>query len=369
ERRGREALGRVRALLDRGDVQGARAALEGARAEVGDLEALKDELAAVVAAVEKAPAPLDDAGLLACAFGAKVTLLSDGRAQLIYDFEAEAQAADWAAAPAPRDMGNRMVQRFIDGQQPQAPRGVGDPWSLHKKTLVGYGWSRRSLVAGFRTDRPLAVEVEARGRQNTLVGLQGAGERTLVVGLGYMLEELPLAGVGRGNEEVQKFVGRLSRTIEQSRRRGPSAVIVREARLMDLEELQVQPHAARDKAEFTVEVAPLDHGHEVSLRVGRRVVGQVIIEDLGDRARVNLLTMGAAVAYDRIAVTGALDPQVLERLRALSREVRHDPDALRRRVREERERAAERERNAPPGPGGERGGGERGGGERGGGGD
>ncbi|MCO5169465.1 MAG: protein kinase [Planctomycetes bacterium] len=363
ERRGREALARVRALLDKGDVEAARAALEGAREAAGDVEALKDELAAVVAAVERAPAPLDDAGLLACAFGAKVTVLSDGRAQLVYDFEADAQAADWTPAPAPRDMGNRMVQRFIDGQQAQAPRGVGEPWSVVKKTLVGYGWTRRSFAAGLRTDAPLVIEVEARGRQNTLVGLQGAGERTVIVGLGYMLEELPLAGIGRGNEEVQKFVGRLSRTIEQSRRRGPSAVIVREARLMELDELQVQAHAPRDKAEFTVEVTPVDRAHEVSLRVGRRVVGQVVLEDLGDRARVNLLTLGAAVAYDRIVVTGALDPAVLERLRALSREVRHDPEALRRRVREERERAAEREQERGPqrGGGGERGGGERGG--------
>jgi hypothetical protein len=201
-----------------------------------------------------------------------------------------------------------------------------------------------------RTDRPISIEVEARGRQNTLVGLH-AGDRTFIVGLGYMLEELPLATLGRGGEEVQRFVGRLTRATAESRKRGPSAVIVREGRPMEFEELQAQAHAAREKAEFTVELTPVEGGgHELTLRVGRRVAAQVALEKLPEVVHVNLLTLGVPVAYDRLVVTGAVEPKVLEQLRRLAREVKQDPDALRRRVAEERAREAQRQ--GPPGPDG-----------------
>lgn len=339
ERRGREVLTRVRALLDEGDVRGARAAFEGARGELEALSGLKDDVAAVLAAVERAREPLDDGALLAAYFGGKVAALTEGRVQVTYDFEVEAEAGDWAAVAANKDFGGRLVQRFLDGLQVTPPRGVDAPWTVHRKMLVGFGWSRRSLVAAFRTDRLLSIEVEARGRQNTVVGLQ-TGERTLIVGLGYLLEELPISNLVRG-EEAQRFVGRLNRATTESRKRGHSAVIVREARLMDVEELQAQAHAPREKAEFTVELAPVEGGgHEVVLKVGRRVAAQVAVDDVPERARANLLTLGAPVAYDRIVVAGAVDPSLLERLRRLAREVGQDVEALSRRVREEREREA-----------------------------
>lgn len=350
ERKGREVLSRVRGLLEQGDVQGARASLEAARAELDALSALKDDVAAVVAAVERARPPLDDGALLAAYFGGKVSALEQDRVQVTYDFEADTEAADWAPAAETKDFGGRLVQRFLDGMAVTPPRGVDTPWAVHRKMLVGFGWSRRSLVTALRTDRPLAIEVEARGRQNTLVGLQ-AGERTLIVGLGYMLEELPISNLVRG-EEAQRFVGRLNRATTESRKRGPSAVIVREGRLMDLEELQATAHAAREKAEFTVELTPVEGGgHELALKVGRRTAAQVVLEDIPERVRVNLLTLGVPVAYDRLVVTGAVEPKVLEELRRLAREVHQDPDALRRRVQEEREREAQR---SAPGQDGER---------------
>src|SRR5690606_35688705 len=156
----------------------------------------------------------------------------EGQAQVAYDFEVEGEATDWTPVDA-RDFAGRAAQRYFDGLPVTPPRGVDAPWTVHRKMLVGYGWTRRAFLVPLRTDHAITVEVEARGRQNALVGLQ-VGDRTFIVGLGYVADELPVANLGR---EEARLVGQLNRSTVESRKRGPSAVILREGRPWEVEEL------------------------------------------------------------------------------------------------------------------------------------
>jgi hypothetical protein len=127
--------------------------------------------------------------------------------------------------------------------------------------------------------------------------------------------------------------------------------------MLRLDEVQAQAHRASDKGEFTLEVLPQGEGrHLVALKVNRRVLAQAELEQPG-RVNVTLLTLGAPVAYDRIVVTGAIDPQLLEHARKLARESGNDADVVRRRLREdldassgggggERDRDRDRDRDA-----------------------
>jgi hypothetical protein len=227
-----------------------------------------------------------------------------------------------------------------------------EAWSLQRGHLVGYGHTRKEFAVSFSPQAPITVDVEAKGKQNLLVSFRG--NRTLVGGLGYMLEQLPIAKMGRGGggDGLRKFLDRLDRTIDQSRKRGPSLALFVEESLLTHKELLALPVKLKSKSKFSVEL----NAEEKELRVRVKKVDEAASFERkigGKDVRVSLLTMGAVVGYDRVTITGQLSESFLNRLRSAARDAGGDLDKLpeqfrkneRDRLKRESERARDRGRD------------------------
>ena len=67
--------------------------------------------------------------------------------------------------------------------QPIRVRGLKEPWTLRRGSLMGYGFTRARFVASFETSQQLSVEVEASGgqiRKEVPVGVQPEVQRAVV---------------------------------------------------------------------------------------------------------------------------------------------------------------------------------------------
>jgi hypothetical protein len=172
----------------------------------------------------------------------------------------------------------------------------------------------------------------------------------VIVGAGYMLEEVPihkLPGGGRGGgNQIREFLGKISQTVQRSRERGPSFAILREKdALLNLEE-PVPAKAGRlstSKNEVTIEVAPAAEGmHHIVVKLGKRVMLEGDVEGVPAVVRPTLVTFGVTVPYDEIVISGTPEEPLLQRLREAVRESGGDAEAVRKRMREGADEQAKR---------------------------
>ncbi len=377
-----ELLALANGHVDAGELDQAEQLRERIERELGGVEKVEEGLAALAKRLEAARAaagelPLE--ALLAAALRAEAAVLEDGRVRLRYDFEAEAQAEDWPRVGRPREFAQGYLYDWLESlPRPKAPV---EPWQVHKGLLVGYGHDRAALVASFSPAAPVEVELEAKSRQNLLVAFWSGRGAPLVAGLGFLLDELPLAqlgakvGAARAADEVKKYLHRMEATIGASQTYGPCLTAFREEGRYKHRELLNEPMRLRGrKVEFALTLRPLatpaperdeERGDEEGERDakrpreraellfgGGRLAQRVEVEDppRGGELRVGLLTSGATVGYEAITVTGTLSQAFVERLRRAARAAKStDPAAIRaafvEALERERERKDERKRD------------------------
>ena len=342
ETEGRALLARARSAMDKKEWASAREALKKVR-ELGKVPALADELDELTVALDKALTPPEAGVLLAAWLRGEVKSLGGARIEARYDFDDEAEAEDWIAAEGFEGQ-SAQLQEALEGLI-KPPSGLKEPWTVKRGALAAYGWSRRRFAAAFRTDEPVKIEVKAKGPQNVIVAFQDPGKaRSALVGVNYLLDELPLnqiatdvwKGGGRGGGgELARRVGEMKKRIDQSRKRGPALVLIREDGLLNHDELQEQAMSVSRSPAFAVELRPDGKNrHVVVISVGRKELPPIELEE-PDAIWLTLASLGSPVAWDEVTVTGTVREDVLERLRNVAKEVGAEPEALRKKLRED----------------------------------
>ncbi|HBP22831.1 MAG TPA: hypothetical protein DEA08_34250, partial [Planctomycetes bacterium] len=333
----RAALAKAQKLLEEGKLGEAEAALAEARKLGKDLPELKEDLASASSALAaaKQPKEMDRGKALAALFKGKLETEGEGDAMtlsLAYDFADEAQGEDWRG---PRHMGDRgeIAKNWLN--KLPLPKGAPvEPWGVYtkKKSLLGYGHDRRRLLASFSREAPITVELTAYGRENVLVAF--GTKQPIVAGVGYLLPELPTATL-RGNGEIR---GALARAIQRSRGRGPSVAVLRERFPGSYEELLVKQARGSKKVRLSVTLEPGEDDlaeARVTIKVNRKTLVTYELEEAGEGpVDVSLLTLGSAVRYDKVQLSGRPSKRfrnLLERAcKEVSKEGKHeDFDAFR----------------------------------------
>ena len=331
--------------LDKRDYPAVREALRKLRQEYGKVPGVTEEADGLMAALDKALTPPEDGALLAAWLHGKVKPLGGQRLEVSYDFESEAEAADWVAV---ENWGEGLAAQAHAALEAQVrpPSGIKEPWTVRRGTLAAYGWSRRRFAAPLRTDEPIVIEVKAKGGQNVVVALQDPGRaRSALFAANFQLEELPLGEIGTaairrgGGGEPAKRLQELKRLIEVTRKRGPALAVLREDGFLNLDELDAQPGKMSSPA-FTVALRPDGKDrHQAAVTVGKRTFPEVELEQ-GDAVWITLATLGAPVAWDEITITGTVREDMLQRLRDAAKQVGSEPEALRKELKEGDERRA-----------------------------
>ena len=253
-----------------------------------------------------------------------------------YDFSEEEQGQDWRA---PRHLGDRgEIAKSWLNKLPLPQGAPVEPWGVYskKKSLLGYGYDRRRFLGSFSREAPITVELTAYGRENVLVAF--GTKNPIVAGVGYLLPELPTATI-RGNGEIR---GALARAIQRSRSRGPSVAVLRERFPGSYNELLVKKARGSKKVKLSVTLEPAEDDlaeARVTIKVNRKTLVSYELEKAGDGpVDVSLLTLGSAVRYDKVSLSGRPSKRfsnLLERAcKEVSKEGKHeDFDAFRERFR------------------------------------
>ncbi|MBX3470538.1 MAG: hypothetical protein KF878_27030 [Planctomycetes bacterium] len=317
-----EDAARVRALV----AAGARAEAEALVAEVlryagPDAEpSLRALLVAPPAAAATSPPPDDtpvDATLLARALRARVDDAGDGAVRLTYRFDGPDPARDLEDWPLTAQVAaGALLPGHLEPLEPTAHPA----WYTAEGTLVGSGWTRRQLVVDFRPDRPVTVEVAARGARNRVASLGLLPGRSFVGGSGVALD-LPL-------DRLPQRPASLEALVRRARERGPGIALLREVAFLDLDEALFRPEPPRAAARVTLDLRPAAGGHTLGLRVGdlRLEPAPVTLDD--GPVRAFLVALGSPVAWEEVVVTGVPSPDIARALPVLARDAGGDPDAL-----------------------------------------
>lgn len=274
--------------------RGARAALDG----VGPVASATATAAATV-----------DPALLARALGGDVSAvpadealrdeLGDGAVRIVYRFEAPGELDDWPRCT--QSVSGPLLPAHLEALEPAGHPG----WYVAEGVLVGEGWTRRQLAVDFRADRPLRIEVSARGASNRLAALGLLPGRCFVGGSGYALD-LPLERVPRRTRGLEEMVLRC-------RSRGPLLALLHEVRFLELEELVVRLEPPRAEARVSLELRPGrgdDAGrHLLSMRVGDLRLEPVLVTLDPGPLRAFLVALGPPVLWDEVVVTGTPAPR------------------------------------------------------------
>ncbi|MGE0706802.1 MAG: protein kinase [Planctomycetota bacterium] len=317
----RLALDQGNKLLGEGKLAEVEALLASLREQLDKLPELKKEAGKLIAALAEAkkPKPLEPGLAVAALFKGKLERAGEGEEMVLsasYDFSDEAQGEDWRLPHRmtdPAEAARKLLLRLpLEAGAPVAPWGVYPK----KKAMLAYGHDRRRLVATFSRQAPVEVEVEASARENVLVAL--GNRNPIVVGLNYILPELPTATL-RGAGEIRN---RLAHAIPISRKRGPCLAILKEEMPCVYDELEVKKLRVRKKTRLSITWEPVGEQAKVTVRLGKKEVATVELEKLGDGPLdVSLLTLGSAVAFEEVSVRGRVSKEFMDRVNRARNEV------------------------------------------------
>ncbi|MCA8922991.1 MAG: protein kinase [Planctomycetes bacterium] len=353
-----ELLAAAREKLEAKDADGAEALLAKLRKDYADVEAVKkggDEVAEAIVAL-RTPTEAD---ILAAFFHAKtVEVLGEGQIALTYVFENELEANDWVDDSLRRGARSRAVTKVLEEAGPQV-KGP-EPWSVRKKSLLGFGWSRRELVAPFRRDAELTLDIKANGKRNVVVGFNKNESKAQLVAFNFQLDDMPIGLLEKEliSEKIgdrDKFLQRLFKRVEVSQEAGFEIAVFNETGLLSLEPIFDQRVRPKSKLAFSATLAPHDfgadsdegeeeaspHEHALTLKIGRRTGAPIGVEG-GPWARPVLAGFGYPVTFQEILVRGTLTEGFRGRLNELAK--KGTLETLRARFDAEEAKAADEER-------------------------
>ena len=353
----RGLLAQVRELIDGKDYGGALVKLGELKKAAESLAELDPSLGGEVAKLEaelkdkqggdQPETPAVELGELVKAyFHGDVTRVEGQAVTIVYDFSDEEQGADFESLPGP---GGKNSPKLYEWLEENTRDSRTESWSVRSGRLLGYGWTRGAFLAKLKTSDPIQVEVTVRGGDNMLIGLGESYEKAVVAGLGFLLPELPIARISNEIEpgdDKNGYLRRLKRTLDQSRERGPSAVVLRENRgLLQFDTLVAEAMRPKSKMTYSLEVSPDGDTSAIAMRIGRANVEESA--PLPTKATLFFTTFGAAVKYDDLTISGTLTDDFVQLLRDAAKHnggkaegIRQAADDL---VRERREADRKRE--------------------------
>jgi len=332
-----ELLAAARGKLDAGDADGAEELLAKLREDFKDVESVKEgsnELAQAITAHRTPKEP----EILAAFFRAKtVEVGSEGQVTLTYTFENELEALDWVDDELRRGGRSQAVAELLEEVGPKI-KGP-EPWSVRKKTLLGFGWGRREMIAPFRRDRELTFDVKASGKRNVVVGFNKNESKALLVAFNFLLDDMPIGPLGERlkAEKVGSrdgYLRQLYKLVERSQEAGSEVAVFNEDEglLGKMDKVFGQRVHPKSKLSFSATLAPHDfdedddgeededaewHEHALTLKIGRRV-GKPIGVPGGPWARPVLVGFGYPVSFQEIVVSGTLTEGFRNRLKELA---------------------------------------------------